>query len=197
MSRFEDCLAQNGLGEMIEAQYGRWGHFSAEAADAIIQVVRLEVREPGPAALINLMAQLAYTWMNESVFRFYPEPNMNGQPENTEKWDIGPGQLNVHWTRRAAVIKEFDLLPERQVFGTFAAKFDGDPIANLRQVCRVLQAIRAGRDKGDISQSLLETQVTHYTGPNARPARRENWRKYGGLLREFFICYELDTKGET
>lgn len=185
---FEDALKTNGLGSIIEAQYGRWGEFTKDAADLIVKV---SMAEDVPASLLSV------TWMNESIFAFNPKPNTNKQPTRPEAWDVGPFQLNVLWTYKSVWVREFrpDPLHFDAVFGKeffiigpddvrTPAPFTGDPLANARMAARKLFSI-----KGD-----WEAKAVKFTGGDeARQKHRSSdWKKYSPLFSEFFQKYTSD-----
>lgn len=173
MKNFESSLALNGLGEMLDTEFGKWGKLSAEAVDMVLEVSDLESISP---------ELLLYTWAKESCFNFHPMPNTNNQPMNPYAFDIGPGQINMGWCFKSIWVREYSAegLHYDRVFGKeFSKAFSGSPVANLRMAARRLNA-RKGDD---------EEKATLYPGPNSRPNRREGWKKYGELMRAFFKLY--------
>jgi hypothetical protein len=70
---------------------------------------------------------LAVTWMNESHFDLHSGAMDNGHPEDVMQWDVGPFQINVHWTLAQVAAKEvsFGGLNERNVFGYNFYRSDG------------------------------------------------------------------------
>jgi len=128
--------------------------------------------------------------MNESNFAFHPPPNTNGQPQNVDRWDVGPFQINVHWTLAQVAAKEvsFAGLNERNVFGydfyrsdgKTPLAFTGDPLSNGRMGARRLNAI-GGND---------QNKAVKYTAPGAQPARKISYQRYAGRFRDFFNCYQ-------
>lgn len=178
MSHFEECLAVNGLAEMLETEFGKWGHCSQQSADITLEV----------AALENISPELLfYTWAKESCFVLNPKPNTNNRPECIYFWDIGPMQVSMGWGFKSAWVAEYSVkdLHYDQVFGSVfyesgqPCAFTGNPLANLRMGARRLLA-RKGSD---------EEKATLYCGPNSQPNRREGWKKYGEIMKDFFQRY--------
>src|SRR5438067_7362406 len=98
MSNFLDC-ARPILEKIADSPYAKWGTFSEETAITILRICKLENlwRPAEPNSFSYLRADaFAHTWMNENVFRFFPRPNMNSQPQNPDAWDAGPIALNAH-----------------------------------------------------------------------------------------------------
>lgn len=195
--KFEEALKLNNLGERIEEQYGRWGHFTEENAKIVTRVVEQEaVGYKFPIS--RLMAMLSFTWMNESTWSLNPEPNTNGKPESPWHWDIGWGQLNMQWTHRMAWQQDFKTkdLPWKEVFGhTFYHQdgvtplpFNGDSLTHGRCVLRRL--LHDQRQPGPLGFADNETmRVVLYTGPKAQPHRLKSWGEYGRHFEEFFEAY--------
>ncbi len=176
---FDEALKINNLGDIIDTQYGRWGHFHQEAADLIVKVAQIEDIPP---------ELLAVTWLNESTFDMRPPPNTNRQPARPEAWDVGPLQLNILWTYKSVWIKEFraDGLHFKDVFGdinedTAPGPFAGDPLANARMAARKLFSIRG----------TWQDKAVKYTGGNEarREHRAKDWNKYAPLFSGFFNTY--------
>lgn len=195
---FEEALKLNNLGERIEQQYGRWGHFTEENAKTVIKVVDSEISQGVKAARVQAMAVLAFTWLQESTWSFNPLPNTNKKPESPWNWDIGPFQLNVHWTHRIAWqqdIKTKDL-NWKDVFGKqfylldgiTPAPFNGDVVTHGR--CALRRLLHDQRQPGPLGFADKETmQVVLYTGPKAQPHRLKSWTEYGEHIKEFFEAY--------
>jgi hypothetical protein len=167
-----DCAGKAGV---------RGTGFTQDAADLINQISGAE----GTSREL-----LAVTWMNESGFELRPSQNDNGHPENVDKWDVGPFQINVHWTLAQVAKKEvsFGGLNERNVFGydfyhsdgkTPLNYFTGDPLSNGRMGARRLNAI-GGSD---------ENKAIKYTKPSSQAARKTSYESYAGRFRDFFNCY--------
>lgn len=191
---FEEAVQINQLGATIDAQYGRWGKFTKEAADAIWQAAMLEHTGAIPRGL--LAAQAAVTFMNESVFNLNQPPNTNKNSENWWNFDIGPMQLNLGWTMRMTFQQEMNAFGMKfvDVFGKppFFPNdpFAGVPIANLRMGIRRLLARKiAPKDTALEFDNTLEMQVVCYTGEANRTHRQADWRKYKAPFVEFFNRY--------
>ena len=154
------------------SHYVKYNYFTPDAARLILLVSKWHGITP---------ELLAVTWMNESVFSFYPQPNNNGTPDDFSKWDVGPMQMNVKWTLADIDVKYYAVpadLNLREALGTHHnIHFNGNPTANVR-----LAAIKLKRlHKTDDAQRAIM-----YTGPNARPYRLESFNKYAPLFRTFF-----------
>lgn len=195
--KFEEAIKLNNLGERIEQQYGRWGHFTEENAKIVVRIVEQEsVGYKFP--LGRLMSMLAFTWVNESSWHFAPEPNTNSKPESIWNWDVGPFQLNVGWTHRMAWQQDFKTkdLPWKEVFGhTFYYQdgvtpipFTGDVVTHGR--CALRRLMHDQREPGPFGFPDRETlRVVLYTGPKAQPHRLRTWNTYGKHFEEFFEAY--------
>jgi hypothetical protein len=162
----------NTLTDAIKERFGYWGSFEIDNADAILVVSKLEHVNP---------ALVALTWMNETTFRFYSEPNMNGAPDNFTKWDVGPMQLNVGWLLKNIQVKYLNPvgLDVLKVTGGKSNLFDGDPMENLRMGARML--VRIGKTD--------EERAVIYTGPNARPNRLKSFHQFFPMFTTFFEEY--------
>lgn len=105
---FEEAVKRNNLIDLLEAQFGKWGHFTKEAAD---MVVRVTGGQPQQSSM------LAVTWANESAWTLYPYPQVNCPckevwPHNKDicnanifnpwAWDCGSLQMNLMWSMRMA-----------------------------------------------------------------------------------------------
>lgn len=180
---FTEALKQNNLGEMLEAEFGKWGHLTVEAVDLTIEVSKLEKISP---------ELLIFTWAKESCFEMYPQPNTNKQISNPYAWDFGPLQINMGWCFKSIWVKEYkaDGLHYDQVFGKVfydgekPSVFTGDPKSNLRMAARRLNA-RKGDD---------ELKATLYPGPKSREDRHRGWVKYGNLFKHFFEIYTPESE---
>lgn len=197
--QFEEAVKLNDLGPMIDEQYGQWGHFHKDAADAIWQAACSETQ---PYFRVTLASMLSVTIMNESTFRMYVEPNTNvkTRPENIycpSAWDFGWCQINFFWHTLDAWEGNVSMrgLAWRKVFGNPPFEpdvpFTGDPVFNARACARIMFARLGVQDLPGVSSSLQETQVVHYTGgsQDRMDHRRADWRKYGKLFEQFFIAY--------
>lgn len=197
MSKFTDCANINNLWQTVEDQYGRWGHLTEEAMDVVVATV-LEERHPVEQR-VRLMSMLAFTWMNESTFDLAPLPNVNHRPECVWNWDVGPFQLNLGWSLRMSWQGELAThdLPWKKVFGAALYgddgetpyRFTGDIVAHSRCALRRLLAVRVTDSALSAYKDADESRVVRYTGPGAQPHRLEDWRKYGKLFQDFFLCY--------
>lgn len=184
---FSDCAADI-VAKIAASNYGKFGNLTHEAAKLMQQVAVIENCSP---------TLLATTWLNESTFRFNPPPNTNGKPEEFVHWDVGPMQLNVHWTRRSLEIKETKPLDDdgnwsgSQLFlpDGQPANFDGDAVANMRMAARRLVAPHSRLFAELGYASAEEFHACVYTGPGARPARLLSYRSYAPLFQKFFECY--------
>ena len=173
MSDFTTC-AKDIVDKISNSPFANWGSFSEEAAQ-IIQKAAIEAE--------TLPEVIAVTWLNETTFSIRPKPNVNGEPGNVLKHDMGCLAVNVYWSRKAVekgLIKPFD---EQQVFGTLLSNderfFDGDPYQNVLTGTRFLLAYH-----GEI-----EEKVVHYTGKDHQDYRRQSWRDWSPLFKIFFECY--------
>lgn len=198
MKHFETCLKLNNLGEIIDKQYGQWGKFTVEAADAILEAARLETE---PYFRPTLAAMAAVTVMNEAVFNLRQVPNTNTakRPENIHcpaAWDYGPTQINFFWSVLDAWEGNTKMkgLPWREVFGAPPyvpdAPFTGNPVTNIRAGIRIMLAKNVKLDPE--GASTQESQVVLYPGGDAkrRAHRRADWVKYDSLFLNFFECYQ-------
>lgn len=195
--KFEEAIQLNDLGNQIEAQYGQWGHFTKENADAIVKIA-LDEAVGWQMPPETLMAMTAFTWMNESTWNFKPEPNVNSKRWSVWHWDIGPFQLNLQWAMRMAWQQDFKTkdLNWKEVFGSsFYAEdgvtpvpFNGDVITHGR--CALRRLLYDKREPGNFGFADRETmRIVLYTGPKAQPARLKTWNKYGEHFKEFFRAY--------
>lgn len=195
---FNEALKINNLGDRVEEQYGKWGHFTEENVKAIVKICDLEVGQGSKVVSITSMAMLAFTWANESTWALNPEPNTNKHPSSPWNWDIGPFQLNLQWTMRMIWQKDFTTngLTWKGVWGqTFFAvdgvspvAFNGDVIENGR--CALRRLLSDNRQPGRFGFPDKETmQLVLYTGPKAQPLRLKNWDKYGEDFKRFFEAY--------
>ena len=190
-------MEHSGLVGQIEADFHGWGAFHIDNADVCLMMQTAEDVDP---------ALLAVTWMNETTFRFYSEPNDN-HSDDFDKWDVGPMQVNrgvvkLNIANKFLNAKGIDLL---RALDTSHDQFNGDPLENIRLACRLLLRIGRGTITGP-SQTVLypsvadhwadvpevernERRAVAYTGPEARPARYQSWIKYAPLFTEFFKLY--------
>ena len=205
--RFWDANQQAGnLVETINAQFGKWGTFHVDNADFINELYRAEKCD---------RALLAVTWMNETTFRFYSEPNQNNSPDDFTKWDVGPFQMNVGLLHASIAnqylsVKGLDLA---KITGTQAGSilYNGDPWHNACIAARLLkrtgqQTIIKGKKRevmfwGVTAQSWAvmpedtknRRRAVAFTGPEARPFRLESYNKYAPMFTKFFEVYNATT----
>ncbi len=193
--KFSNCLKTAGL-DPVE-----FHHFNEQAANLINQISSLEnVSQP----------LLAITWRYENNFQMNPKPNTNGHPENTDKWDVGPFHINVHWTEAEAKQGgvSFDGLSRTDVYGSTVtggrdedqglrvygkvSPFNGDPLANGRMAARRLNAF-GGSDQ---HKAMMYAPPDHFEGTGkkkhwvaTRTGRGSNYNHYAPALAKFFDCY--------
>lgn len=195
---FNEALKINSIGDRIEEQYGKWGHFTEENAKTIIKIADLEVGQGSKIVSILTMAMLAFTWVNESTWSFNTEPNTNNKPYSPWNWDIGPFQMNLHWTVRMIWQGDFSVkdLSWKGVWGPSfyeeggikPAAFNGDVVENGR--CALRRMLSDRRQHGPLGFANRETmQTVLYTGPKAQSHRLKNWNKYGEDFKKFFEAY--------
>lgn len=205
MNKFDRFIAaDNSVGPAkltleIGAKFAKYGTFSIDNADIILVVSKLEKIVP---------ELIAVTWMNETTFRFYSEPNKNGQPNNFDAWDVGPMQMNVGWTKKDLQVGFFSDkgINISRVLGTAADLYDGDPLDNLRLASRSLLARGRGTVAGPNNTTIFEPvnikmweripddmknlrRAVAYTGPDAREKRMESYQKFAPMFKKFFEVY--------
>jgi hypothetical protein len=207
MSKYDRFWAANekagGLVEKIRAQFGKWGEFTIESAEISLLMKRLEGVSP---------ALFSFTHMNESTFKIYSEPNKN-TPRNPnddfDKYDVGGMQMNVGILKANLNVKFFSIgdLDLNKIIGTKGNMFNGDPIQHFRAASKYLKALGRGQIVGPKKVVLFEKltqeqwdklnedvkngrRAVAYTGPDARPFRTENWKKFGGMFKTFFEEFE-------
>ena len=190
---------------VVSSVFGKWGMFHIDAADFTLRIASLESIAP---------ELFAVTWMNESSFKFYPEPNPNKKSnpkDDFDKYDVGPLQTNVGILRKNIENKYLSIkgLDLEKIIGTKSQEFNGDPIENSRLAARLL--LRAGRsaiiassggNRFELFPALtsqqwavmpsyqrMERQAVAYTGPEARPYRLKSWKQFSSMFREFFRVY--------
>lgn len=207
MSKYDKFWAASekagGLVGKVREQFGKWGEFTIESAEIALTMKRLEKISP---------ELFAFTWMNESTFKLYSEPNRN-TPRNPnddfDKYDVGGLQMNVGILKANLANKFFSIqgLDLERAVGKKGPLFSGDPIENFRVASRYLLRIGRGEIIGPNKGVLFETltveqwaklnedvkngrRAVAYTGPDARPFRTENWKKFGGMFKTFFEEFE-------
>ncbi len=189
--------ANSAAGDIVkemEKTFSIWGRFTIDSADFILDISRREVISP---------ELLAVTWMNEFTFGYYGPANMNGHPEDFNRWDVGPFQLNVGYTMADIKVgfvnaKGVDLA---KAFGTKTPRFSGDPIENTRLASRKLLALGRARisdaypkltveqwAKLTLDQKNLRRAVL-YCGEDSRDHRLRSWLKYGEMYKKFFSLW--------
>lgn len=197
-------LAGN-LVETIDLQYGKYGRFTVESADIIVFVSTIEQISPEVHAV---------TWQNETTFRNYSEsnPNTKSNPnDDFNLYDVGPMQINIGTLKANLGVNYISItgLDINKIVGNKGPIFTGDPIQNHRCGTRLLkrmgQGVIVAKKDGQkftmfealTSQSWAnlttdqknERRVVNYTGPEARPARLDSWRKYSPMFKKFFEVY--------
>ncbi len=201
--------ASTTAGNLVEAIYsvfGKWGSFTIESAEFSLLMNTYEGIAP---------ELFAFTWMNESTFKFYSEPNRNNKrnPQDLfDKYDVGGLQMNVGQLKANIENKYISIkgLDFAKIVGTKGPFFNGDPIQNSRCASRFLLRIGsaeivANKDgKPFVLFPKLELQdwlklssdesnkrrAVAYTGPDARPFRLESWSKFGPMFKKFFEEYQ-------
>jgi len=194
--------ASAAAGNLVEAVYsvfGKWGSFTIESAEFSLEMERLEKVSP---------ELFAFTWMNESTFKFYSEPNRNEKrnPEDSfDKYDVGPVQMNVGQLKANIENKFLSIkgLDRNKITGTKGPLFNGDPIQSSQAASRFLLRIGRAEIIGP-KQKMLFSKVTAedwnltdeyikntrravaYTGPDARQYRLDSWNKFGSMYKKFF-----------
>jgi hypothetical protein len=169
---WEANIKANSLRLLIHDKFGKYGSWEVDNADTILVVSKLEHISP---------ELLAVTWLNESTFRFYSEPNTNGFINDFSKHDVGPLQLNVYWTLANIQVKYLNPvgLDVDKALGTISKIFNGDPMQNLRLGARRL--LRGGKTDTE--------RVVNFPGPKSRNARLKSWQEFGPLFSKFFEVY--------
>jgi hypothetical protein len=194
-----DKVAGNITAE-VRGKFAKYGTFEIDNADIILQVSAFEKCPP---------ELLAVTWMNETTFRFYSEPNKNGLDFDFNAWDVGPFQMNVgilHANLNNRYLSSIGLTL-LDITGTDEDMFNGDPVQNAHMAARHLmrggsQNIVAGKERYVMFPSLTFREwadlpedeknlrrAVAFTGPEARPARAESFKKFGPMFKKFFEEY--------
>jgi hypothetical protein len=191
--------------EEVDKTFGKWGQFTIDSADFILRVNEVENVSP---------ELLAVTWMNETTFRFYSEPNPNKKSnpnDDFDKYDVGPFQLNVGTLKANVANKYLSIkgLDINKILGTKGKAFNGDPFEHSLCAARFLNRIGQGEIVGGKEREIMFTKLTQeqwsklnldakngrraiaYTGPEARPYRMESWKKFGPMFKRFFDVYKL------
>lgn len=200
--KFWNASASAGnLVEEVNKVFGKYGAFTIESAEFSLMMQRFEGIKP---------ELFAFTWMNESTFKLYSEPNRNEKrnPEDSfDKYDVGPlqmnvGQLKANIDNKFISIKGLELA---KIIGTKGPLFNGDPVQNSQCASRFLLRIGRGEivaNRQGKSVVLFPKATTNwndlsvdeqdarravaYTGPDARPFRLDSWMKFGPMYKKFF-----------
>jgi hypothetical protein len=133
------------------------------------------------------LSLLAVTLMNENTtFNLMLNPNTNGSSD-TEWWDVGPFQINQHYTNNAiekGVVKNEggidSFLAYWDLYGPVVKEgqpFMGSPLANGRMAARRLQS--AGSN--DRQRAINYAQ---------REGRGNSYDSFAPLFDRFFDCYK-------
>lgn len=172
---FWDCFYKSGLNKAhAKGQYADAKLFTQAAADLLLDIHQAEGTS---------LSLLAVTLMNENTtFDLYLKPNTKFK--NTEWWDVGPFQLNQHYTNAAiesgAIKNEgANYLDYGQIYGRTVREnqpFTGIPLANGRISARRLNAF----GKSDRERAI------NYAGRAGRGASHDY---FGPLFDKFFDCY--------
>jgi hypothetical protein len=203
--KFDEALsAAYPLEERIHAIYGEWGYFTRESARMILIISQWEAIAP---------ELLSFTWMNESVFSFHPEPNknlVNEVPSPFSGWDVGPLQINVRLTKDDINVK-FVSDKGLTEFGMFGSEsfpfFDGNPMENARIAARRLKAMGRAELRNDKKEVVYpkvtidqwkqlsefeqnQRRATAYVGPRGRNWRSKSYMEFAPLFKKFFSLYE-------
>jgi hypothetical protein len=174
---FWDCFHGSGLAKThIKGQYAEGKLFNKAAADLLLSINNAE------GASLPL---LAVTLMNENTtFNLMLKPNTNGSSK-TEWWDVGPFQINQHYTNKAIANGEVknegnSFLAYWDMFGPVVKEdepFTGSPLANGQMAARRLQA----------SGSNDRQRAINYA---QRAGRGASYDSFAPLFDKFFNCYK-------
>jgi hypothetical protein len=200
--RFWEAEKASRVVEEVNKTFGKWGGFHIDNADVILEVAKLENVSP---------ELIAVTWLNETSFRFYSEPNTNNQPDNFLKHDVGPMQLNVYYTLENIKVKFINPagIDISRALGSKSNFFNGSPKENVRLGARTLGRIGRGEIEGPRDSTMFpKLSVEHwnslslddknlrravaYTGPDARTYRLKSWQKFYPMFKQFFEIYEKE-----
>jgi hypothetical protein len=152
----------------VKDQYADATHFTQDAANLLLDIHSAEGTS---------LSLLGVTLMNENTtFDLYLAPNTKFK--NTEWWDVGPFQLNQHYTNIALNSGKVsnsgsNYLSNGDIYGRTAKAnqpFTGQPLANGRMAGRLLNAASPAR-----SISLTVT----YPSPVSSTAHFANVRSLG------------------
>jgi hypothetical protein len=197
--RFWDANhAASDIVGQIAKRWGHWGGLRQDNADVILMVSKLEKIAP---------ELLAVTWVNESSFTFYCEPNKNNSSD-FNKWDVGPMQLNIGYTSEDIKVKfvSGNNISLSRAFGNPTDLFSGDPIENVRLGAQKLIALGRAAVIGKNKQELFPKvsvdwwktldedtknlrRAMLYTRPDARNWRGEIYLQLAPAFKKFFEVY--------
>jgi RHS repeat-associated protein len=172
---FYDCLYSSGLAKThAKGQYADAKLFNQAAADLLLEVHNAEGTS---------LSLLGVTLMNENTtFNLMLGPNTNSRTK-TEWWDVGPFQINQHYTNQAIANGVSNArLAYWDIYGpTVSANgsFTGSPVANGQMAARRLQA--AGNTD--------RARAVNYAGNKNGPARGRSYDSFAPLFDKFFNCY--------
>jgi hypothetical protein len=174
---FQDCFHRSGLATThVKGQYADVTQFAQDAANLLLDIHNAE---GGSSSL------LAVTLMNENTtFDLKLGPNTN-RSKNTERWDVGPFQINQHYTniaiKKGAV--SMDGLDYGGVYGMKIKaneQFYGDPLQNGQMAARILGS-NSGTDRN---------KAMMYTAQPSRAVRGQSYDSFAPLFDWFFNnCY--------
>jgi YD repeat-containing protein len=178
---FLDCFSKSQLRtKHVNGQYADGTHFTKDAADLLTEIHNSEPE--------TSLALLAVTLMNENTnFQLDLKPNTNPNKKGVDSpkdwWDIGPFQLNTHYTVMGLALGQVsmkDLEPD-DIFGKTVTKnqpFTGKPLANGRTAARVLQSVGGNTDRD---------KAINYAQRNGRG---DSYDSFAPLFNNFFNCYK-------
>lgn len=170
---FWDCFYKSGLNKAhAKNQYADAKLFTQAAADLLLDIHQAEGTS---------LSLLAVTLMNENTtFDLYLAPNTKFK--NTEWWDVGPFQLNQHYTN-IAIKKGAVTMDGLDYGGIYGMKikaneqFYGDPLQNGRMAGRLLNAAGGNSDR---------QRAINYA---QREGRGSSYDSFAPLFDKFFNCY--------
>lgn len=173
---FYDCFYSSGLAKThAKGQYADAKLFTQAAANLLLDI---NSAEGGSVSL------LAMTLMNENTtFDIFLKPNTKFK--DTEWWDVGPFQLNQHYTNEAIASGNVsnegrNYLATWDMYGPVVKEnkpFTGSPLANGRMAARRLNAASSKSDR---------QRAINYAG---RAGRGDSYDSFAPLFDRFFNCY--------
>jgi hypothetical protein len=171
---FEDCFQRSGLATThVKDQYADGKLFTQEAANLLLDINNAEGTS---------LALLGVTLMNENTtFDLRLRPNTNGAKDR-EWWDVGPFQINQHYTN-LAVGRKVVSMDGRDYGGIYGMKlaanepFYGDPLQNGRMAARRLNTSGTNDRQRAINYAM-------------RDGRGKSYDSFGPLFNDFFNCYK-------